>query len=102
MKFKKIILSIFLIGFLFNVFHDFVFYSVDPCLSNIEDTIKFDNGFKNDIFCEIHGELHQNYLSNSNIEITTTPNEEINYSFSYCSYLNQFNSEIFKPPKHLI
>jgi len=101
MMIKKLILSFFLIGFLFNTFHDFIFYSIDPCMSKVETAIKFDDGNDNDPLCEIHHELHQVYLSSFKSFIPKSKFEE-SYSFNYKRpFLKPFSTEIFKPPKHL-
>lgn len=98
---KKLILSFFIIGFLFNIFHDFVFYKIDPCLSYIETSMKFDEGKTNDPLCEIHQELHHLYLNGIPIQTKRNFFRET-YYFSYDKpFLKQTISEIFKPPKHL-
>ncbi len=100
MKGKKFLLSFVLIGFLFNIFHDFVFYSTDPCMLKFETVIKFDEGKSNDPLCKIHHQLHQIYLNGINLNFHTK--FEQTYSFSFKEiFLSLFQTSIFKPPKHL-
>ncbi len=98
---KRFLMLVILIGFLFNTFHEFVFYSIDPCMSKVETVIKFDSGDDKDPLCEIHNELHQVYLSSFKSFIPKSKFEET-YSFNYKKpFLKPFSTEIFKPPKHL-
>ncbi len=88
-------------GFLFNIFHDFVFYSADPCMTKIESVIKIDNDTKKDPLCEIHHELHQVYLNSFSLSIKPVKFKE-DYNFHYKKpFIKQLSTEIFKPPKHL-
>jgi hypothetical protein len=99
MKVKKIILISFLISFLFSVFQDFVFYSIDPCFHNFEKFLKFEKGETKEPICKIHQELHQHFLYNSNLEFIQLNFEE-NYFFNYnFEYSNPTYQGIFKPPK---
>ena len=96
---RKILLSIFLIGFLFNTFHDFVFYFFDDCMSKVETAVKFEKGEKNDPLCKIHHELHEAYLYSFSSDFAQ-PFFEETYSFVYQKpILKPPLSEIFKPPK---
>ncbi len=97
-RITKVILSILLIGFLFNVFHDFVFYKADPCLKEITTFVKFDLGHTNDPLCKIHHTLHSPYTIPDEIKIAN-PFKEEKVNFVYKKpYLKEIPQEIFKPP----
>jgi hypothetical protein len=97
-RLTKFIFSILLIGFLFNVFHDFVFYEADPCLKDIRTFIKFDLGHTNDPLCKIHHTLHSPYTLPDEIKIKNLPKEN-KIKFSYKKpILKDIPREIFKPP----
>jgi len=95
---RKYILSFLVVGFLFNIFHDFVFYSIDPCLKKIDTAIKFDKGQSNDPLCKIHHSLHMSYILPENIYLEGINIENI-YSFRYKKpILEDIPQDIFKPP----
>ncbi|WP_155810568.1 hypothetical protein [Persephonella sp. KM09-Lau-8] len=97
--FKKLVAIILLIGFSFNVFHEFVFYKIDPCMQKVESLKSFYNAHEdNDPLCEIHQNLHLKYLFVENFEI-----KEIKFSEKHIPILPDLNpkdtpQEIFKPP----
>jgi len=102
MKFSKRITKAFLvsllIGFLFNVFHDFVFYNLDPCLKDIKQAVKFEMGQSNDPLCKIHHSLHLPYTLPKEIKITDLPKpKEIKFSYKK-PFFEEIPKEIFKPP----
>ncbi|SNZ06433.1 hypothetical protein SAMN06265182_0674 [Persephonella hydrogeniphila] len=93
---RNFIFSVLLIGILFQVSHDFVFYKVDPCMKHIETAYQIDDGY-----CDIHENLHMPYISHIfYIPISLDFIEK--YTFLYTlEYSDPFILEIFKPPKHL-
>jgi hypothetical protein len=95
---KKFIFSFLLIGFLFNIFHDFVFYNLDPCLKNIDTAIKFEKGQINDPLCKIHHSLHMSYILPENINLENVNIEEEYIFFYQKPQLKEFPKDIFKPP----
>ncbi len=97
--FRRVLASFVLIGFLFNVFHDFVFYKVDPCADYIISYLSIDKEkSQKDPFCKIHHELHQNYIEpEAFIQIDSAQNE---YIFFYQKpHIKPCQTSIFKPPK---
>jgi hypothetical protein len=97
-RWKKHVFGLLFIGFLFSIFHDFVFYNVDPCLKKVDTVIKFENGQINDPLCKIHHSLHMTYIMPSNIYIEEPPIENI-YLFTYKKpILEEYPQDIFKPP----
>lgn len=96
MKTRKTIFLVLLIGILFQIAHDFVFFKVDPCMKYIETAYKI-----NDDYCEIHENLHMPYIKPF-INISINKNFQEAYSFTYENIaLDPYISEIFKPPKSL-
>ncbi len=95
---KRLLLSLLLIGFLFNVFHDFIFYKIDPCMGYVISIVKVDKEKPSDPLCKIHHELHQSYVEpDVEIKIPSVPAE---YSFWYQKPPSRtFPKSIFKPPK---
>ena len=100
MKLSKILVHVVLfIGILFNTFHDFVFYKIDPCMSKIEIVIKPDKLDKKDPFCKIHNELHKSFILTYSIrKFDSKPREEKNFFYQKPS-LKLYSIKIFKPPK---
>jgi len=94
----KGILVILLISFLFNVFHDFVFYNFDPCLKDVKEAVKFDMGKSNDLFCELHHSLHSPYTIQSQVYVTNLPILEDKKPCCQKISLDDIPQEIFKPP----
>ena len=97
--FKKLVAIILLIGFSFNVFHEFVFYKIDPCMQKVE-SLKYFHDIHNDKdpLCEIHQNLHLKYLFAENFEV-----KEIEFSEKPVLIPPDLNpkdtpQEIFKPP----
>ncbi len=94
MKIRKIIFGLLLIGILFNTFHDYIFYKVDPCMEYANTAFQIDDGY-----CQIHESLHMPYIKPFVIIPINVKFEE-KYSFSYKKpELDPFSLEIFKPPK---
>ncbi len=96
MKIRKVIFSFLLIGLLFNTFHDYLFYNVDPCMEYANTAFQIDDGY-----CQIHENLHMPYIKPFFI-IPISDRFEEKYSFYYKKpELDPLASEIFKPPKHI-
>ncbi|WP_155810704.1 hypothetical protein [Persephonella sp. IF05-L8] len=96
---KRFILHILVIGFLFNVFHDFVFFKVDTFFNEIHSEKK-DTPLKKNYFNNIHNELHHSYINQFNLPFIPEIPTEISYKFFYQKpHLKPFISKIFKPPK---
>jgi hypothetical protein len=94
---KRLLLSLLLIGFLFNVFHDFIFYKIDPCMGYAVSIVKVDEK-PSDPLCKIHHELHQSYVK-PEVEIKI-PFISAKFSFLYQKPPSRtFPKSIFKPPK---
>ena len=105
MKFSRritnTVLVILLIGFLFNVFHDFIFYNLDPCLKDVKQAVKFEMGKSNDLFCKIHHSLHSPYTLPKQIKITKLPKPKEKKIICKKPFLKEIPKEIFKPPINL-
>ncbi|WP_457640521.1 hypothetical protein [Persephonella sp.] len=96
MRLKKVIFSFLLIGLLFNTFHDYVFYNVDPCMKYAETAFQLDDGY-----CEIHENFHMPYIEPFVIIPINNKFEE-KYTFYYKKPdLDPLALDIFKPPKKL-
>jgi len=101
MKIKKIFALLALTGFLFNISHELIFKSIDPCMSTEESLVKSGDLGKKDPLCEIHQNLHQVYTMPEDIEIKHIKFLE-NYCFNYKKpYLKDYSTDIFKPPKQI-
>jgi len=96
MKSRKFIFGILLIGVLFQVSHDFIFYKIDPCMKHVETAYQLNDGY-----CDIHENLHMPYITHIFfIPISTDFVEK--YTFFYSpKYPDPYSLEIFKPPKTL-
>ncbi len=98
---KKFINLILLIGILFSTFHDFVFYNIDPCMTDVSSVIEFEKGNSNDPLCDIHHELHTPVTTDFNITLPVLIIEHRFESFYQNPYILGTRSEIFKPPQTL-
>ena len=97
--FKKLVAIILLIGFSFNVFHEFVFYKIDPCMQKVESLKSFYDTHKNkDPLCDIHQNLHLKYLFVENFEIKEIEFPEKPFFISPNLNPQESPQEIFKPP----
>ena len=94
---KRFLGIVLLIGFLFNVFHDFVFYKIDPCMKTVE-SLKSPYKVKSDPLCDIHHNLHFKYTFNEDINLNIE-NNFIDF-IPLISNLSpkEIPKEIFKPP----
>jgi len=97
-RITRIVFGILLIGFLFNVFHDLIFYNLDPCLKDIKQAVKFEMGQSNDPLCKIHHSLHSPYTPPKKIELSELPRPKEKKIFYKKPFLKEIPKEIFKPP----
>ncbi len=94
---RKFIFIFLLSGILFNTFHDYVFYNVDPCMKYAETAFQVEDGY-----CEIHENLHMPFIEPIVI-IPINDKFEEKYTFFYSMInLDPQITEIFKPPKKII
>ncbi|WP_043989248.1 hypothetical protein [Sulfurihydrogenibium yellowstonense] len=102
MNFKKILLSLFLLNLLFNIFHDYIIQNVVKHDVQVFVSEEKQCNQKDQTLClinEIHEELHMPYIQienayNYNYEITSKFSADLKSDlFKY-----QLISEIFKPP----
>ncbi len=101
MKLKQVLAVFLLIGFLFNVFHDFVFYKIDPCMSKVQTFLTLDKGKKQDPLCEIHHNLHHSFTAGFHtIKVSFKPNQKEKFLYTPLN-LKPYSRDIFKPPKHI-
>jgi len=98
--FKRFIVSVLLIGFVFSAFHDFVFYKVDPCMDSIKSLEIF--GVKDlspdDPFCDLHQELHTEYTLSNSTEIKPALFIDIKNPISKSLNPQEIVNLLFKPP----
>ncbi len=96
---KKLLLSVLLIGFLFNVFHDFIFYKIDPCMKTVESLkSSYDTVSKNDPLCKIHKNLHFKYIFSEKIDFNNVYSSDKVYFTVSNLTPKDIPDEIFKPP----
>ena len=96
---KELLLSVLLIGFLFNVFHDFVFYKIDPCMKTVESLKSpYEPKSVNDPLCDIHHNLHLKYIFNEDINLSIEDNLIDFYPINLNLFPQEIPQEIFRPP----
>lgn len=96
---RKIVFSILLIGFLFNIFHDFVFYKIDPCMKTVESLlIDKDQDLSLDPLCNIHKNFHMYYIFVEKLDFIDTPVISITFPIPKNLFFKPLKIEIFKPP----
>jgi len=102
MNFKKILLSLFLLSLLFNIFHDYIIQNIekhDVQVLVLEEKQGNQKDQSSDLINKIHQALHMPYIQienscNYNYEITSTFSTDLKSDL--LKY--QLISEIFKPP----
>ncbi|NPA51726.1 MAG: hypothetical protein GXO22_02400 [Aquificae bacterium] len=90
-----------LIGIVFSTFHDYVFYNIDPCMSELSFVIEFEKGNSNDPLCDIHHELHTPVTTG--FDTVSVVELEDRFDLFYIKPMNLPQpKEIFKPPRQLV
>jgi hypothetical protein len=99
MKNKRTLLLVLLIGFLFNVFHDFVFYKIDPCMKTVDSLSIYEpKNQPSDPLCDIHENFHTYFALSQKFDFIENLNFFVDFKNITHILLKQFIVEIFKPP----
>ena len=106
---KKTIFISLLISLIFNIFHDFVFYKIDPCMKTVKSLeLYFDNSIKfysnkkistDDPICDIHHNLHIKFVIFEDINIPFSCKNHFYPVINLDIALKDLVQNIFKPPK---
>jgi hypothetical protein len=102
MNFKKILLSLFLLSLLFNIFHDYIIQNIekhDVQVLVLEEKQSNQKDQVSDLISKIHQALHMPYIqieNNHNYSYKITSKFSIDLKSDLFRY--QLISEIFKPP----
>lgn len=96
---KKLIFAILLIGFIFNISHDFVFYKIDPCMKTVESlTIEEPDSPSIDPLCDIHKNFHMDYIFIEKLDFKELTFVSVNNPIPKNLSIKPIKVEIFKPP----